>query len=198
MAAPLLYSAVVILGGVLTPDYSHVNQAISELTATGAIRRSQLEPGFAIYNVLVVVFALGLFMRTRRWGRMFRWGSVVVGLTGFLGLISWPFPMDAVGAPATPAGIAHLVTAGLLSIGTMAAMLLLGLGWRRRPEGKVRSLLTLLALAAVFVSGLLAAIAAAQGWPAMGFYERITIGIFLAWMFLTALDLWLQQSSLRQ
>ena len=87
MAAPLVYAATVILGGLLTPDYSHVDQAISELTATGALRRGQVEMGFVFYNVLVVLFAVGLLFRTRHWSRMFRWGSLTVGLnrTGFPG-----------------------------------------------------------------------------------------------------------------
>lgn len=198
MAAPLVYAATVILGGVLTPNYSHVDQAISELTATGASRRRQLEPGFVVYNVLVVLFVVGLLFHTRHWGRLFRWGSLTVGLTGVLGLASTPFPMDPIGETATAAGILHLVTAGFLSVGTMAAMLLFGMGWWSRPDRQTWSFLTLAALAAVFVSGLLAAMAAAQGWPAMGLYERITIGIFLVWMFLTALHLWLEQLDLRR
>ncbi len=34
--APLLYTFTVILGGVITPNYSHVANAISELIESGA------------------------------------------------------------------------------------------------------------------------------------------------------------------
>jgi hypothetical membrane protein len=34
--APLLYISAVLLGGLLRSDYSHLSNAISELTVTGA------------------------------------------------------------------------------------------------------------------------------------------------------------------
>lgn len=63
--APVVYVLTVILGGVLRPGYSHVSQAISDLMATGAPNKSLLDPLFALYNLLAIAFALGLFQHVR-------------------------------------------------------------------------------------------------------------------------------------
>src|SRR5215211_3649359 len=61
--APIVYVLTVLLGGVIRPGYSHVSQAVSDLIATNAPNKSLLDPLFALYNLLVIAFALSLFQK---------------------------------------------------------------------------------------------------------------------------------------
>jgi hypothetical protein len=61
ISAPLLYTFAVAVGGILTPNYNYVSQAISELIASGAPEKALVDPLFGAYNLLVILFAIGLY-----------------------------------------------------------------------------------------------------------------------------------------
>lgn len=186
IVGPLLYVFTMVLGGVLRPGYSHVGNAISELTQAGAPNHWLLDPLYVIYNLCSVGFGIGILLAARRSSRAGRWAGVCLTVLGALGVLMVWFPMDPLGAPATFAGTGHLVIAGLMSLGTMIAVLLTAL-WQRHLPGQSRYVrYTVLSLGLIFVSGGLAAAMAASSHPWMGLVERITIGAFLQWEFITA------------
>lgn len=185
--APLLYTATVAVGAAFQPGYSHIANAISELLEAG--RGAALEPFMLLYNLLIVAFALGVAASLARRDLLFRIGARLLGFGGVLGLMMTPFPMDPIGSPATATGLTHLVIAGMMSVTSMACLLCFALAWRRQVAGGARSVYAFLSLAVVFVSGGIAAISAANGWPLMGLFERLTIGTYLAWMMVLAIDL---------
>ena len=183
VAAPLLYAATVIIGAAQHPGYSHLGNAISELIARG--QGGQLEPWFLLYNLLIILFAAGLDMRVGLSGRWFRISAAMIGTSGVLGVAMAWFPQDAVGTPMTPTGIGHLVIAALMSVTSMAAVLADMLAWRALDRR--RAVFSARCLAVIFLSGAVAAVEAAQGWPLVGLFERITIGTYLLWIMATAL-----------
>jgi hypothetical membrane protein len=63
--APVLYVFTVILGGAISPEYSHVSQAVSDLIATDAPNKPLLDALFAIYNLLAIAFAFSLLQYVR-------------------------------------------------------------------------------------------------------------------------------------
>ena len=63
VSAAVIYIGTVILGGLLRPGYSHISMAISELVADGAPNWSLLSPLFLLYNALLTVFGIGLFIK---------------------------------------------------------------------------------------------------------------------------------------
>ncbi|MHB1104555.1 MAG: hypothetical protein ACYC0C_17625 [Devosia sp.] len=85
--------------------------------------------------------------------------------------------MDRVGEAVSAIGTAHLVLAGMASLLSMLAIFG-GIRAGRRGTRRVSAL----ALAIVFVTGALAALGTASGWPLAGLLERMTIGTFLAWL----------------
>jgi hypothetical protein len=183
--APLLYAGNVAWGGTLFPGYSHIADAVSSLTETGRPGTREIAFLFGLYNALVVVFGLAglaLTHKDRLWSGCF--GLLLA--TATLGWLMWPFPMDPVSAPATVPGIIHIILAALLSLATMGAILLSALAWRKRPDGGGPAAFSAACLVIVFCSGIPAGFAAANNWPTMGLFERITIGTFLVWMFATA------------
>ena len=44
IVAPVLYVVTIIVGGLIRPGYSHIANAISELTAAGAPNKALLDP----------------------------------------------------------------------------------------------------------------------------------------------------------
>jgi hypothetical membrane protein len=188
--APILYALTVILGAALTPGYSHVTNAISELIAAGAAAKPLLDPLFALYNLLIVTFAFGLRQAFRRRGvDLSLLSPLFLGLVGTFGLLMWPFPQDPVGEAATVGGIVHLVLAAGQSVGTMLAILFMAVSLRRYPVWHRFSAYCLVTLAAIFLSGIAAALAAASLSPSFGLVERVTIGLFLQWVLVVAVTL---------
>jgi hypothetical membrane protein len=194
MLAPVVYVGTVILGGLLRPGYSHVSQAVSDLIATGAPNKSFLDPLFAIYNLLAIVFAVGLFQRVRtdvppRGKAVAMVGALVLVAQGLIGLATLFFPEDLGGmdAPISSTGMLHIVFAGLSALTTMLAILLMGFWFRNIPGERGYGLYSFISVGVVFLSGGLAAASIASQSSAGGLIERITIGGFLQWLFILAL-----------
>jgi hypothetical membrane protein len=191
--APVVYVLTVILGGVIRPGYSHVAQAVSDLIATGAPNKSLLDPLFVLYNLLTIAFGLGLFLYVQNNNQNHRkvvgaLGALVLVAEGLFGFITLFFPEDAGGMSAaiTSTGTLHIVFAGLSSLTTMLAILLMGFWFRNNQRLRGYSLYSFLSVATVFLSGGLAAISVANQSPVAGLVERITIGGFLQWLFVIA------------
>ncbi len=184
--APIAYVTFVIIGGAITPGYSHTSQAISELTATGSPHKLLLDFLFSAYNLMLMGFGIGFLQYVnnkqpaRLSGKAGSWCIIVIGAMGLLTNLF--FPMDPRGASATFLGTAHLILAGLLSLGTILATLLVGIWFRKQPGNKRLGTFSLTACAIIVLTGGLAAAAAATRSPMMGLIQRITIGTFILWV----------------
>jgi hypothetical protein len=194
MLAPVVYVGTVTLGGILWPGYSHVSQAVSDLIATGAPNKALLDPLFALYNLLAIAFAIGLFQRIRaddppRGTMVATVGALVLVAQGLFGLVTlfFPEPRGGMDAPISSTGMMHIVFAGLSALTTMLAILLMAFWFRNIPNQRGYSLYSFISVGVVFVSGGLAAASIASQSSAGGLFERITIGGFLQWLFVLAL-----------
>jgi hypothetical membrane protein len=195
LLAPLVYVGAVILGGLLRPGYSHVAHAISELIAAGAPNTTLLNPLFTLYDILLAAFGVGLLLTVRahpeqrgmRSGSLGAFALIVSGLLGVL--MNLFFPQDPGGPPVTLIGTVHVVLAGVLSLGTMLAILCTGLWLRQAPGLHAYWRYSLASLAVIFISGWLGAAAIATSSPYLGLVERVTIGAFIQWVFVIALKL---------
>lgn len=181
IVAPVLYAATVIVGAAVTPGYSHVQNAISELTAARAAMGGVLSIPFLAYNILALLFARVMWVTLYPLGRLLQASAVALGLVAVLGILMTGFPMDAPGGPVTWRGVIHILLAALESIGSMAAIFFAAFGWRYWSRRRL-SAFCFTALAVVFVSGLAAAIAMALSAPISGLLERVTIGAYEIWM----------------
>ena len=195
LLAPPVYVGAVVIGGLLRPGYSHMAHAISELIAANAPNTALLVALFTLYDLLLAAFGVGLLLavhacpatRSRRSGS---WGALTLVVIGVLGvLMNLFFPQDPGGPPVTATGTVHVVLAGVLSLGTMLAMVCSGLWFRQMPGLLVYWRYSLISLAILFVSGGLGAAAIATGSPFLGLVERVTIGAFIQWVFVIALAL---------
>ena len=189
IAAPILYGITVIAGAAVRKDYSHIVNAISELISNGAPNKAFLDVIFNFYNALLLLFAIGGYIALKNSPRLCR---VAMGL--FIGIqilsFSWGFfPMDPLGSEPTFAGTMHNVFGGVVAFATILMPLLMGLGLRRFNDLHRYVIYSFICSAIIFVSGLTGVILAGQGFPIFGLFERITIGTYEAWIFLTALKL---------
>jgi hypothetical membrane protein len=191
LLAPLLYAANVAVFGGLTPGYSHVANAVSELTLPAAPYRRAVDSVFILYNLLLILFSISLRRECAAIGaRAAPLSVLLLFLTGLFGLaMSTLFPMDPVGRPATFGGQMHLILAGFLSVSTIFVVYTFAAGLRRQSVWRRLAGYSFLTFAAILGSGVFAAIAAARGSPVLGVWERITIGAFLQWIFFLALIL---------
>lgn len=179
IAAPLLYLALVLIGGAITPGYNHVRDPISALIADQAPFSAPLGAGFLLYNLLFLIFAGSLAFGSR--SLMWRAASFVLLAVALAGAVMIGFPMDAANAGMSATGLTHILLAIVQSLGSMIGIGLFSAAfWRtNRP---MAAGLSLAALLVVLISGGLAAVAGAQSSPFVGLLERTTIGAFEIWL----------------
>lgn len=140
-------------------------------------------------EVMTIAFGAGFLWAVLKWGVSFRIAGALLVFIGAIGLLFGPFPMDPVGEPMTRTGITHLIIAGVSSPSSMALLIFAGVGWRGLSGGGIWSTYSFITFAIVFVTGLLGAIGIAEGWSTIGLWQRLSVGAFLSWKALIAIEL---------
>jgi hypothetical membrane protein len=189
MLASMIYIGTVVLGGILRPGYSHVTEAISELVAAGAPNKLLLSSLFIIYNLLCIIFGIGFYQLVKNsTGRKVsgKLGAISLVIVGFIGLLlELFFPQDPGGPAVTFAGTMHIVLAGIAALGTMIAIVTIGLWFKNYLAMKYYSGYSLATFAIILISGGSTPVLG-MDFPFFGILERITIGSFIIWLFVTA------------
>lgn len=91
IAGPVLYTAVVIVLGVLRPGYDHFTQLASELGESGAPYAIVMNASFFLFGLLLIAFAFGLYRgMSDRTGLKVGSALLVFGGIGFLGAAFFP------------------------------------------------------------------------------------------------------------
>jgi hypothetical protein len=190
VVAPVLYVVTAVVGAALRPnDYSHIVNAISELISNGAPNKAILDVVFNIYNALLLVYAIGAYSAMKNLPRVAR---VSVGILVCIQVLSFSwgfFPMDPLGTAATFAGTMHNILGGIVAFATIIMPLLMGLGVRRLKSFNRYAVYAFISSAIIFTSGLTGVVLAGQGVQLFGLFERITIGTYEVWVFVTALKI---------
>lgn len=189
ITAPILYGMTAIIGAALRTDYSHIVNAISELISNGAPNKAVLDVVFNTYNALLLAFSIGGYTALTNAPRPSR---IAMGILIAIQILSFSwgfFPMDPIGSEATFAGTMHNVFGGVVAFATILMPLLMGLGLRQTEGFQNYATHSFVSSAIIFVSGLTGVTLAGQGIQLFGLFERITIGTYEVWIFVTALNL---------
>jgi Protein of unknown function (DUF998) len=190
-AAALVYTAAVLVGGAITPGYSHTRDHISTLLQAGSDNGPVLIPPFLLYNGLTMVMGITLVAIARNATRPRTRLGILAGIAlvagGMSGAAILVFPQDPIGAAATSTGVTHIALAGVSSLLTMVAIGLAGAWFIATPERRPLAWYSFATLGVVFVGGGIAAIATANLDPWMGLYERIAIFGFVGWLLVVGL-----------
>lgn len=186
LTAPILYITTAIVGAAMRNDYSHLVNAISELISNGAPNKAILDVVFNIYNTLLLAFAIGGYYVLKSAPRQCRMAMGIFIAVQILSF-SWGFfPMDPPGTETTFAGTMHNVFGGVVAFATIIMPLLMGLGLQQVEGFQNYSRYSFVTSAIIFVSGLTGVILAGYGIQLFGLFERITIGSYEIWIFVTA------------
>ena len=186
--AGILYLLGDIVGGVITPSYNYVGNAVSELIQSGAENRPLLSSFLFLHAVMLVLFSIGILMQHPfRQSKLIFFGGVLLLAVGICHLLSSSiFPMDPVGAKATVTGSMHLILVGITVLAIFILMPVLGIGFHQLYAWRYFAIFTLVALAVIVISGISSPIVIGRGIEVMGLTERITAYTFYAWLFALA------------
>ena len=183
-AAGIFYLLGDLVGGLVTPDYNYIRNAVSELVQTGAEKRGLLSVFFFLHAVMIILFSIGILAQhpfDKSWP-VFVGGILllVVGISHALS--SSLFPMDPVGSESTFPGTMHLVLVGVTVIAIILLMPLLGIGFSNLYGWDNFSAYSFVSLVIIALSGIVSPIVIAREIPVMGLTERITGYTFYVWL----------------
>jgi len=194
--AGIFYLIGDIVGGIITPHYSYISNAVSELIQSGAENRFFLSLFLFIHALMIILFSFGILIH-HPYGKI---KSIYIGGVLLLGVgishafSSSIFPQDPVGSEMTFPGLMHLIFVGFTVLFIFAIMPLLGLGLYKRYEWKSFRIFTFISLAIIIISGISSPIVIAKGIEVMGLTERLTGYMFYLWLFVLAFLLIKQQT----
>jgi hypothetical protein len=186
--AGILYLVGDLVGGYITPNYSYVKNAVSELIQSGAEHRTFLSSFLFLHALTIILFSIGIlsdhpFESSKS---IFIGGILLLAVGASHALSSSIFPQDPVGAESTFPGVMHLILVGITVVAIVVLMPLLGVGFDRLYGWRHFLIFTFLCLAVITVSGVSSPVVISKGIEAMGLTERITGYTFYAWMFVLA------------
>lgn len=191
MAAGVVYLVGDILGGIVTPNYNYVANAVSELLESGAENRLLFSAFFFVHALMIVLFGVGVMAHHpyRRARSMFVSGALLLTVGVCHALSSSVFPMDPVGEPATFPGVMHLVLVGISVLSIIVLLPLGAQGAARHYGWRSFRVFSYVCLPILILSGVLSPVFIANGVEAMGLTERITGYTFYLWLFVLAFEL---------
>ena len=185
---PIINDAI---AATLYHGYSRMDQAVSELSATGAPPHTFLTAVGPVFSLLLIGFGLGIW-RSAKGKRSLRIAGALVVAHGAMSFL-WMFgPMSQrellAAGEATSADTMHLVPSAAtgLFVAAYVATTTFAFGW-------VFRLYSVVTIATALVFGILSAqvdkIEAGDPTPYMGLLERIGIGAWLLWIAVVAVVL---------
>lgn len=188
MATGIVYLLGDILGGIITPNYSYIANAVSELIQSGAENRILLSSFLFVHAVLIILFAIRILLRHpyKKTKLIFIGGILLLAVGIGHSLSSTIFPMDPVGAEMTFPGKLHLVLVGITVVFILFSIPMIGQGLYRYKKWKSFRLFTFICLPIMVLSGVLSPVVIAKGIEVMGVTERITGYTFYLWIFVLA------------
>jgi len=180
------------VAATLSHGYNRMDQAVSELSASGASTRPFLMAMLPFWTALMIAFGIGVWLAAERRHALRVTGGLLVafGITGVLWL---PFPMSSrqemVRTGTGGNDVGHIV----LTVVTIA-LILLQIGFGAAAFGRRFRIYSVVTAAVVLVfGGLTGALSSrlSQGKPTpwMGLDERISIGAWLLWIAVLAIVL---------
>lgn len=186
----VVYAIHVILGGILWNDYSHLNNAISDLTGANAPNRELLTYITSVYAVFAIIFIISTLMYTKNYlPKITRVGFTLFLFMHIISASYGFFPVDPIGSQITFLGTMHIVITALIVPLTIISPLLIGIGLRKIPKFKNYGTYSIITSIIIFLAGGLSVLFAVNKLPYFGLVERINIGSLQFWMFLISLRL---------
>jgi hypothetical membrane protein len=190
--AVIIYVLHVVIGGLLWENYSHLQQPISDLTATGAPNRVLLLMLTTTYGIVVFIFAVSFtILESKKHSKYFRWGGICFVLMHVISISYGLFPEDLAGDSVTLLGTMHIIITVLIVPFTILAPLLIGLGLLKDQEWKSFAIYSVVTSIMILMLGATSGIFYANKFAYFGLVERLNIGSLQLWTFIFSTKLFL-------
>ena len=175
----LVYVVTDILASSRWEGYDWTARMVSDLLAVSAPTRSFIVAPMLMYNLLIVAFGIGAWLRG--WNRPLRVAGalfIVYGVVSMLGLFVFPLNYEAKGAGATM----HMVVTFLLIL-----LMFLFIAFAAAGSGRAFRIYSIATVAVILAGAILAGaqiprIDAHLPTPGLGVFERLNIYSMLLWV----------------
>lgn len=185
MLGVLIYLLHILVGGYLWKTYSHLQQPISDLTATGAPNRSFLLLLTNIYGGLALIFAVSFaFFECKKRHKLVFLGAISFIILHIVSISYSFFPQDLPGVETTFAGMMHLVVTIFIVPFTILTPLLIGFGLRKEKAWKKLGNFSVICGILIFIFGGLTGFFFTNRLSYFGLVERLNIGTLQIWTFI--------------
>lgn len=188
----LWFIAADIVASSMWADYHFTNQAFSELTAIEAPTRTFLIYGSGIgYNLLVLAFALGVWMRSdarqkKVWLRLSSVLLVVHVVSGFVGGSLFPMHSRGMVSGPTLTDTIHIASTGVEVLAMLLVLIFAANQFDRRFRAYTFFTIFLLLAGGGIAAAYGPAVAAQEPTPGLGLVERMNIYGFMVWVIVFA------------
>lgn len=190
MLAIVFYVLHVVIGGIKWKGYSHLQQPISDLTATGAPNRSLMLALTTIYGLLALLFAVSFtILKSREHHSLVFWGGVSFIVLHLVSILYPLFPQDLPGAETTLKGRMHILITALIVPFTILTPFLIGYGFISEPQWHAFGTYSIITGALILVFGGITGLFYTKKLPYFGLVERLNIGTLQVWTFVFSLQL---------
>ena len=189
---PIAFLLNDIIGGFVTPNYSYIENTISDLTTSGTQDTYILGSILLFICALMgIIFGIGIISHYKfRYSKLLFLGGLLLIIMGiFTSLTGTIFPQDPMGGESTFPGTMHLILVGIDAILIFPTLLMIGIGLYREKQWKSFRLYTFISVLIMFIFGGLSAFVIMNGIELMGLVERITIYAFQIWSVVLAYKL---------
>jgi len=181
-----------ILVAAASPGYSAASQTVSELSAVGVATRPLWVVLGLLYTLLVTSFGWAVRMAAAD-NRRLRLAGALIAVYGTLG-IGWTFAPMHTRAVLAAGGGTFSDTAHVALATVTVALYLVALGFAAAALGRAFRIYSLASFAVLLLFAVLTfrdapAVGANQPTPFIGVWERVNIGVFLAWVVVLSIAL---------
>jgi len=188
--AVIVYVLHVVIGGILWQGYNHLQQPISDLTATGSPIKDLMLIFTTSYGILALLFAISFtFLESKKHHKVVFWGGICFIILHLISISYGIFPQDLPGAPATFSGIMHIVITALIVPFTILTPFLIGSGLIKQSNWKNFGVYSIITGILIVIFGTASGVFYAEKLPYFGLVERLNIGTLQLWTLLLSIKL---------
>ena len=188
VASTALYALADLLGGLSYPGYDFSSQAISELSAIGAPSRPLVVGLLFLYNLLILLFSLGVLREALAGPRLpLRITAGLLLVYAILGLAigmfwSASFSMQQRGAGSLTTDAPHIIITAVMVLLLLGAMAAGAFAFDRRFRLYSLATIGVVLLFGAWTSRFAPHIAAGEATPGLGILERIDVYAAMLWI----------------
>ncbi|UCC11180.1 MAG: DUF998 domain-containing protein [candidate division WOR-3 bacterium] len=184
---PVAYFVHDVVGGIVTPHYSFIENTISDLTKAGSQDTYLLGSILLLVSALLgIAFGIGIILHYRE-NKLLFLGGLFLAIIGIFNIFTATiFPQDPLGGDITFPGTMHVILVGISVILIFPIFVMIGIGLYREKRWKSFRLYTFISVLIIFISGIVSVIVIMNDIALMGLFERISVYTIQIWTFILA------------